>query len=55
MMTEMQGRLSGEVKRAIEHLKPEKIVVTEPSEYRVLKDIEGWSDRFDIEVEIKAG
>ncbi len=48
------GSFTGEVKRAIEHLKPEKIVVTEPSEYRVLKDIEGWSDRFDIEVEIRA-
>lgn len=47
------GSFRGEVERAIEQLWPEKIVVTEPSEYRVLKDIEGWADQFDIEVEIR--
>ena len=30
-----------------------QVRVTEPGEWRVLKEIEGWADRFDVPVEIK--
>ena len=46
------GSFHGEMKRAIEKYKPKKIIVTEPSEHRVLKDVQGWEDDFDIPVDI---
>lgn len=45
------GSFRGEVARALATKKPDKIIVTEPSEYRVLKDIENWN--FGIPVEIR--
>lgn len=47
------GSFAGEVERAIKDVQPNKVVVTEPSEYRVLKDVEAWGDRFGVEVEIR--
>ncbi|MDH3280207.1 MAG: cryptochrome/photolyase family protein [Gammaproteobacteria bacterium] len=47
------GSLTGEVGRAVEQHDPEKIVVTFPGEYRVLKDIHSWADVFDAEVEVR--
>lgn len=44
------GSFRGEVARAVAAKKPDKIIVTEPSEYRVLKDIENCN--FGIPVEI---
>ncbi|MFN5351983.1 MAG: cryptochrome/photolyase family protein [Alphaproteobacteria bacterium] len=46
------GSFTGEVKRATETLKPKKIIVTEPGEYRLLKIIRGWQDILGIPVEI---
>ena len=42
----------GEIARAIKKYKPDKIVVTEPSEYRVLEKIKAWD--FHIPVEIRS-
>ena len=47
------GSLTGELERAIEALSPEQIVVTEPSEYAVLKEIESWKTHFPIPLEIR--
>lgn len=42
----------GEIARAIKKYKPDKIVVTEPSEYRVLEKIKAWD--FHIPVEMRS-
>ena len=47
------GSFRGEVLRAIKAHKPQGIVVTAPSEYRVLQDMKSWSDDFKIDVEIR--
>lgn len=47
------GSFSGEVKRAIKDFKPDKIIVTMPGEYRVLKDMETWEKHFGVPVEIR--
>lgn len=46
------GSFRGEMKRAIKSHKPSKIILTEPSEYRVLEDIKLWSDDMNISVDI---
>jgi deoxyribodipyrimidine photolyase-related protein len=46
------GSFKGEVKRACERLRPQRMVVTEPGEWRVLEDMRSWSDAFSLPVEI---
>ncbi|RVU83665.1 cryptochrome/photolyase family protein [Leucothrix sargassi] len=48
------GSFSGEVKRATQAYSIDKIIVTEASEYRVLKETQGWQEAFDVPVEIRA-
>lgn len=48
-----EGSLSAEVARAVERLKPERIVVTEAGEWRVRAMLEAWEDRFDCAVEVR--
>jgi deoxyribodipyrimidine photolyase-related protein len=48
------GSFTGEVERAIARHKPDRIVVTEPGEWRVQAMVEGWRDRFGRPVEILA-
>ena len=43
---------SGEVARAITKFKPQRIIVTEPGEWRVLQDMRGWAERFKLPVNI---
>ncbi len=45
------GSFHGEVERAVTIYKPNKIVVTEPSEYRVLENIMSWC--FDANLEVR--
>lgn len=47
------GSFTGEIRRAIETLRPERIVVTEPGEYRVLETMNTWSSTFGLPVEIR--
>ncbi|NCT41735.1 MAG: cryptochrome/photolyase family protein [Alphaproteobacteria bacterium] len=47
------GSFLGEVKRAIKTHKPSNIIVTEPSEYRVLDDMRQWEDDLGITTEIR--
>ena len=48
-----RGSLRGEVSRAINDLDPRRIIVTEPGEYRLLKDIQSWQAEFNRPVEIR--
>ena len=47
------GSFKGEVKRAIVELKPNKLIVTFPGEYRVLADMLTWEKEFSIVSEIR--
>ena len=46
------GNFFGEVKRCLKKYNFDKIVVTEASEYRCLKEIKSWSKQLNCEVEI---
>lgn len=50
---ENTGSFTGEVARAIAALKPDRLIVTEPGEYRVKEMMEGWSQAFNMPVEIR--
>lgn len=47
------GSFTHEVERSLRRKHYERIVVTHPSEYRVLCDIQQWQDKFGLPVEIK--
>ena len=47
------GSFLGEIKKCVERQGIEKIVVTHPGEYRLLTEIESWSSRLRLPVEIK--
>lgn len=47
------GSFKGEVERALTDFKPDKIIVTFPGEYRVLKDIKSWEKSFCLPVDIR--
>jgi deoxyribodipyrimidine photolyase-related protein len=48
------GSFAGEVKRAKNEYNPNKIIITEPGEYRVLDDVKTWERNLDLTVEILA-
>ena len=48
------GDLTEEVRRAIEDIGVKHIIITEPYEYRIKKDIESWEDLLGVSVEIRA-
>lgn len=48
-----QRSFKGEVKCAVKDHKPDKIIVTHPGEYRILKDIQQWEKNFKVPVEIR--
>ena len=48
------GSFTGELLRAVEVHRPERILVTEPGEWRVLREIEGWQTATGVPVEIRA-
>jgi (6-4)DNA photolyase len=47
------GTFSGEIKRAVERYKPDKVIVTEASEYRVVQDMKSWQKTLGIKLEIR--
>ncbi len=47
------GTFGGELKRAVERYNPDKVIVTEASEYRVLEDMKSWEKTLGITVEIR--
>jgi deoxyribodipyrimidine photolyase-related protein len=46
------GSIEEEVKRALQELKPMRLVITEPSEYRLLAHIKTWQTQLPIPAEI---
>jgi deoxyribodipyrimidine photolyase-related protein len=48
------GDFTGEIARAVAAHRPERIVVTEPGEWRVRSAMTGWSRRFGLTVELLA-
>lgn len=46
------GSFSGEVERAIAQNKPDRIIVTEPSEYRVLQMVQSWQKSLGVAVDV---
>jgi len=46
------GSFFGEIKRILGKYSVNKVIVTHPGEYRVLKDIESWQKQINIEIEI---
>ncbi|MCR9071696.1 MAG: cryptochrome/photolyase family protein [Alphaproteobacteria bacterium] len=48
------GSFTGELKRAIERLEPDRVVVTEPGEWRVEQDMKAWEKALGVPVEIRA-
>lgn len=46
------GNFTDELKRATTELKPDKLIVTEPGEYRVLQMMQSWQNTLHIPVEI---
>lgn len=46
------GSFTGEVKRAVEEVNPERILFTEPGEWRVEKMVRDWRDTFECEVKM---
>lgn len=51
--TDNSSSFTGEVKRTIEDLQPNKVIVTEAGEYRVQQMIENWNKDLNIEVDIR--
>jgi deoxyribodipyrimidine photolyase-related protein len=47
------GSFNGEIERAVKTHQPSKVIITEPSEYRVLKNVKTWKQQFSIPVEIR--
>lgn len=47
------GSFHKELERAVTDIKPDTVVVTEPGEYRVRKDMLGWEDALGIDVDIR--
>ena len=48
------GSFAGEVARALAAYKPDRLVVTEPGEWRVRDALKAWSARFELPVDILA-
>ncbi|MCS6780559.1 MAG: cryptochrome/photolyase family protein [Geminicoccaceae bacterium] len=44
---------SGEIRRAVERYRPERIVLCEPGEWRVLEEVRGWETALGVPVEIR--
>ncbi|WP_420564438.1 cryptochrome/photolyase family protein [Thalassobaculum sp.] len=47
------GSFTGEVDRAVKRHKPDRVVVTEPGEWRVEQDMKAWEEALGVPVEIR--
>ena len=47
------GSFTTELTRALERLQPDRIVLTEPSEWRVKEMVQHWPDLFNVPVEVR--
>lgn len=49
---ENTGSFTGEIERAVQRFHPDRLLVTEPSEWRVLESMRAWPNKLDCPVEI---
>lgn len=47
------GSFTGELMRAVARNKPDRVVVTEPGEWRVRKMMDCWSEQLDLPVDVR--
>ncbi|SER62740.1 Deoxyribodipyrimidine photo-lyase-related protein [Rhizobium sp. NFR03] len=47
------GSFGAEVGRAVSELRPDRVIVTEPGEFRVREMMDGWQRAFNVPVEIR--
>jgi deoxyribodipyrimidine photolyase-related protein len=47
------GAFTTELKRAVDELQPDAVVVTEPGEWRVLQDMQSWQSKTGVHVDIR--
>ena len=47
------GSFSGELRRALDRHAVERVILTEPGEWRVLQMMQGWEEAFGVPVEIR--
>ncbi|MEI8147219.1 MAG: cryptochrome/photolyase family protein [Alphaproteobacteria bacterium] len=50
---ENTGSFTGEVKRQLAKVRPDRIIITEPSEWRVMEMVRGWSAEFGLPVDVR--
>lgn len=51
-LKEEEPTLTSGLQKAIKQLKPDRIIATEPGEYRVLQEMKSWEKKFKVPVEI---
>lgn len=51
---ENAGTFQGEVQRLLSRFSFQRLIVTEPGEYRLLEEMQGWQKKFNLAVEIRA-
>jgi deoxyribodipyrimidine photolyase-related protein len=47
-----RGSFTSEIARAVERIRPSRVIITEPGEWRVHQAVEGWAERFGVPVDI---
>ena len=47
------GSLAGELERRVRASRPERVIVTEPGDFRVLTDLRAAAKRLDVELEVR--
>jgi len=52
-LSQEEPSLTTGIQKAIKKVNPEKIIVTQPGEYRILQEIKSWQKKFKIPVEIR--
>jgi deoxyribodipyrimidine photolyase-related protein len=48
------GDLTGEVRRAVARLQPDKVIAVSAQEYRLAQEMQGWQDAAGVPVELRA-
>ena len=50
---ENSGTFQGEVQRLVSRYPFQRLIVTEPGEYRLLEEMQGWQKKFNLVVELR--
>ncbi len=47
------GSLAGELERRVKASRPQRVIITEPGDFRVLRDLRGAARRLEVELEVR--